>query len=329
MKAIVIDGYGPPDQVLRFGEADDPVAGDDQVLVRVQAASVNPADWHLVRGEPYLARLSFGLRTPKIRVPGCDLAGSVEAVGPNVSTLKPGDEVYGSPFMRGFGAFAELAAVPEGVLSPKPANLTFEQAAAVPLAGLTALQGIRDHGRVEPGQRVLIIGAAGGVGTFAVQTAKALGAEVTGVCSTSKVELVRSLGADRVVDYTTDDLDAAGEQPYDVVFQVSGTRSPSQCRRLLTRTGTLVYISGDSDGGRVFGPISRLIAGQLQSPFVSQTLRNYTVKSGAADLQALTELIEAGKVSPVIDRTFALREVPEALLHLEGGHARGKTVITV
>jgi NADPH:quinone reductase-like Zn-dependent oxidoreductase len=329
MKAIVCDGYGAPDQVLRFSDVDEPVVGAEQVLVRVRSASVNPADWHIVRGEPYLARLSFGLRKPKFQVLGCDLAGPVEAVGSSVTGLEPGDEVYGSAFMKGFGTFAEQAAVSEDVLAPKPANLTFEQAAAVPTAGLTALQGLRDHGRVESGQRVLIIGAAGGVGTFAVQIAKALDAEVTGVCSTSKVEMVRSIGADRVIDYTKDGLDAPGGQPYDVVFQVSGTRSPSQCRRLLTRKGTLVYISGDTEGGRVIGPMSRLIVGLAQSPFVSQTLRNYTVKSKKADLQALTELIEAGKVSPVIDRTYSLREAPDALLYLEEGHARGKTVITV
>jgi NADPH:quinone reductase-like Zn-dependent oxidoreductase len=329
VKAIVCDGYGAPDQVLRLSEVDDPVAGDGQVLVRVQATSVNPADWHFVRGEPYLARLSMGLRKPKVRIIGCDLAGTVEAVGPGVTALKPGDEVYGSPFMEGFGAFAERAAVPEGVLVAKPPGLTFEQAAAVPMAGLTALQGLRDHGRVEAGQRVLVIGAAGGVGTFAVQIAKALGAEVTGVCSTAKVEMVRSLGADRVVDYTTEDLDAAADDPYDLVFQVSGTRSPSQCRRLLTRTGTLVPISGDTDRGRLVGPISRFVAAKAQSPFVSQAVRIYTVESKKADLLALTELIEAGKLSPVIDRTFTLREVPEALLHLEEGHARGKTVVSV
>src|SRR5919108_3723350 len=221
VKAIVCEEYGPPDRVLRLTDVDDPVAGDGQVLVRVRATSVNPADWHFVRGEPYLARLSMGLRKPKYPIMGCDLAGTVEAVGPGVTALKPGDEVYGSPFMEGFGGFAELAAVPEDVLVPKPPGPTFEQAAAVPMAGLTALQGVRDQGRVEAGQRVLIIGAAGGVGTFAVQIAKALGAEVTGVCSTGKVDLVRSLGADRVVDYTTDDLDAETAEPYDVVFQVS------------------------------------------------------------------------------------------------------------
>jgi NADPH:quinone reductase-like Zn-dependent oxidoreductase len=329
VKAIVCEEYGPPDRVLRLTDVDDPVAGDGQVLVRVRATSVNPADWHFVRGEPYLARLSMGLRKPKFPIMGCDLAGTVEAVGPGVTALKPGDEAYGSPFMEGFGAFAERAAVPEDVLVPKPPGLTFEQAAAVPMAGLTALQGVRDQGRVEAGQRVLIIGAAGGVGTFAVQIAKALGAEVTGVCSTGKVDLVRSLGADRVVDYTTDDLDAETAEPYDVVFQVSGTRSPSQCRRLLTRTGTLVPISGDTDRGRVIGPMSRFIAAKAQSPFVRQTVRIYTVESKKADLQALTELIEAGKVSPVIDRTYPLREVPEALLYIEKGQARGKTVITV
>jgi NADPH:quinone reductase-like Zn-dependent oxidoreductase len=328
MRAIVCDRYGAPDEVLRIADIDDPVTGDDQVLVRVQASSVNPADWHLVRGEPLLARAMLGLRKPKFRVPGCDFAGQVEAVGAKVTTVRPGDEVYGSPFMRGTGTFAELAAVPEDMLAPKPANLPHDQAAALPLAGLTALQALRDHGRVESGQTVMVIGAAGGVGSFAIQIAKALGAEVTGVCSTGKVELVQSLGADRVVDYTKEDVDAAG-QPYDVVFQVAGTLSPSQCRRLLTPKGTLVYISGDTEGGRVIGPISRLIAGALQSPFVSQTLKNFTVAPKTADLETLTELVEAGKVTPVIDRTYPLSEVPDAIGYLEQGHARGKVVVTL
>jgi NADPH:quinone reductase-like Zn-dependent oxidoreductase len=330
VKAIVHERYGPPTDVLELRDIDEPQAGDGQVVVRVASSSVNPADFHMARGEPYLARAAFGLRAPKFRVPGCDLAGTVESVGSGVTTLSPGDEVFGLSFMRGFGAFAEWAAVPAEVLAPKPANLTFDQAAAVPVAGLTALRGLRDEARVAAGQRVLIIGAAGGVGTFAVQIAKSLGAVVTGVCSTGKVELVRSLGADRVVDYTAGDT--AGDidgGPYDVVFQLAGTRSPSQCRRLLTRDGTLVHISGDTDGGKLIGPMSRLVAAQLQSPFVSQRLRNYTVKAKADDLKTLRELIEAGKVEPVVDRTVGLGDVPAAIAEAERGHSRGKTVVGV
>jgi NADPH:quinone reductase-like Zn-dependent oxidoreductase len=327
MKAIICDGYGAPDEVLRFADIDEPAISGDEVLVRVHAASVNPADWHIIRGDPYIARLSFGLRRPNVRVPGGDLAGRVERVGRDVATLRPGDEVFGDSFMRGFGAFGELAAVSADLLERKPRGLSFEQAAAVPLAGLTALQGLRDHGRVEPGQRVLIVGASGGVGTFAVQIAKALGAEVTAVCSTTNVDLVRSLGADDVIDYTTEDFTDRGPV-HDVVFQVAGTRSPSDCRRALAPSGTLVSISGDSSGHWI-GPVSRLIKIKGLSPFVSQRLTTFTMASRKEDLHAMKTLIEAGDVSPVIDRTYPLNEVPEALRYLEEGHARGKVVITV
>jgi NADPH:quinone reductase-like Zn-dependent oxidoreductase len=224
MKAVVQARYGPPLEVLELRDVGEPVVGDDDVLVRVHAAAVNPADWHLIRGEPYIARFSFGLRGPKDAVPGCDLAGRVEAVGNGVSEFRPGDEVYGSPFMRGHGAFAEYASVPGDVLAVKPANVSFGEAAAAPIGGLTALQGLRDHGRVQAGHKVLIIGASGGVGTFAVQIAKALGAEVTGVCSTRNVDMVRSLGANRVVDYAREDF-TRGEQRDDLIFQLAGTSS--------------------------------------------------------------------------------------------------------
>jgi NADPH:quinone reductase-like Zn-dependent oxidoreductase len=324
MKAMVYTKYGPPD-VLELREVEKPAPKDDEALLKVHAASVNPADWHLLRGEPYIARLQLGLREPKDRVLGCDVAGRVEAVGENVTTLRPGDEVFGSPFMHGFGAFAERACVAEDLLAPKPATLSFEQAAAVPLAASTALQGLRDHGRIEPGHRVLIIGASGGVGTFAVQIAKSFDAEVTGVCSTRNVEMVRSLGADHVIDYTQEDFAQSGRK-YDLIFQLAGTRSPSECRRALTSEGTLVHISGESDG-RWIGPVDRIIKALVLSPFVSQKMASFTVKPNKEDLRYLKQLIEAGKLTPVIDRTYPLSETPEAIRYLENGHARGKVVI--
>ena len=326
MKAMVNMKYGPPD-VLRLTAVEEPVPRDDEVLLKVHAASVNPADWHLLRGTPYIARLQIGLRRPKETVLGCDVAGQVEAVGKNVTMLQPGDEVFGSPFMRGFGAFAERVSVSEELLAPKPANLSFEQAAAVPLAASTALQGLRDHGRIEPEHRVLIIGASGGVGTFAVQIAKYFGAEVTGVCSTRNVEMVRSLGADHVIDYTKEDFTRSGRK-YDLVFQLAGTRSPSECRRALTSKGTLVEISGDSDG-RWIGPMDRIVKALVLSPFVSQKMASFTVKPNKEDLRFLKELIEDGKLTPVIDRTYPLYETPEAIRYLENGRARGKVVIIV
>jgi NADPH:quinone reductase-like Zn-dependent oxidoreductase len=259
---------------------------------------------------------------------GTDIAGTVEAVGGNVRSFQPGDEVFGNSFARGYGGFAERVAVPEDVLVEKPTNLSFEQAAAVPLAGMTAVQGLRDHGKVEPGQRLLIIGAAGGVGTFAVQVAKVLGAEVTGVCSDTKVELVGSLGADHVVDYTREDFLQRGQR-YDVVFQLAGTASASELRRVLTPKGTLVGSSGESEGHWV-GPLGRMFRAMALSPLVSQRLVNFTMKPDHDDLLFLKERIEAGDVEPVIDRTYdGLAHVPEAIRYLEQGHARGKIVITV
>jgi NADPH:quinone reductase-like Zn-dependent oxidoreductase len=323
MQAITYHRYGPPD-VLRLEEVDEPVLKDDQVLVRVHAAAANPRDWHPMRGPPYIVRPQFGLRRPRQTLLGGDVAGRVEAVGRDVTRLRPGDEVYADIET---GGFAEHVCVPEEVAERKPANLSFEQAAAVPLAALTALQGLRDHGRVQPGQRVLIIGASGGVGTFAVQLAKWLGAEVTGVCSTRNLDLVRSLGADGVVDYTREDFAANGRR-YDVVFQLAGTRSPSDCRRALTPRGTLTLSSGDSDG-RWIGPIDRMVKAVVLSPFVPQRLGPFLAKPRREDLVLMRELIEAGTVTPVIDRTYQLRDVPEAIRYLETGRARGKVVITV
>jgi NADPH:quinone reductase-like Zn-dependent oxidoreductase len=326
MKAMVNMEYGPPD-VLELAEVEKPAPRDYEVLLKVHAASVNPADWHLLRGDPYIARLQLGLRKPKHRVLGCDVAGQVEALGKDVTTLQPGDDVFGSPFMHGFGAFAERVSVSEDLLAPKPANLSFDQAAAVPLAASTALQGLRDHGRIEPGHKVLIIGASGGVGTFAVQIAKSFDAEVTGVCSTRNVELVRSLGADHVIDYSKENFTRSG-QNYDLIIQLAGTRSPSECRRALTPKGTLVLSSGESDG-RWIGPVDRIVKALVLSPFVGQKLASFTVKPNKEDLQFLRQLIEAGKLTPVIDRAYSLSETPEAIRYLESGHARGKVVIRV
>jgi NADPH:quinone reductase-like Zn-dependent oxidoreductase len=326
VKAIVRDTYGSPD-VLELTDIDKPEPGDDEVLLRVHAASVNPADWHILRGAPYIARIEFGLRKPKDRVLGCDVAGHIEAVGKNVTMLQPGEEVFGSPFMHGLGAFAEWVCISEDLLAPKPAALSFEQVAAVPLAALTALQGLRDQGRIEPGHKVLIIGASGGVGTFAVQIAKAFGANVTGVCSTRNVEMVRALGADHVIDYTQEDFTQSG-QKYDLIFQLAGTLSPSECRSALTSNGNLVLSSGESEG-RWIGPVDRVIKGFVLSPFVSQKMASFTVKPNREDLQLLKQFIEDGTLTPEIDRTYLLAQVPEAIRYLEEGHARGKVVITL
>jgi NADPH:quinone reductase-like Zn-dependent oxidoreductase len=323
LKAITYHRYGSP-EVLEFQEVDEPVVHDDDVLVRVRAASANPRDWYFMRGLPAFMRPQFGRRRPKHSGLGSDLAGQVEAVGRNVTRFRPGDEVFADVVM---GGFAEYASVPEEFLELKPANLTFEQAAAVPLAALTALQGLRDRGRVQPEQRVLIVGAAGGVGHFAVQLAKWLGADVTGVCSTRNLDMVRSLGADHVIDYTQTDFTRSG-QKYDLVFQLAGTRSPADCRRALTPRGTLLLSSGESDG-RLLGPVDRIIKALLLAPFVRQRLVPFVAKRSGEDLQVMKELIEAGTVTPVIDRTYPLSDVPEAIRHLEHGHARGKIVITV
>ena len=326
MKAIVRYSYGSPD-VLELTDIDKPEPADDEVLVRVYAASVNPADGHFLRGVPYIARMQFGLRKPKDRVLGCDVAGRVEAVGKNVTMLQPGEEVFGSPFMHGLGAFAEWVCISEDLLAPKPAALSFEQVAALPLAASTALQGLRDQGRIEPGHKVLIIGASGGVGTFAVQIAKSFDAEVSGVCSTRNLEMVRALGAEHVIDYTQEDFTHSG-QKYDLIFQLAGTLSPSECRSALTSNGTLLISSGESEGSWI-GPLDRVIKALVLSPFVSQKMASFTVKPNREDLQLLKQFIEDGTITPVIDRTYPLAEVPEAIGYLEEGHAQGKVVISV
>jgi len=322
MKAIVYDRYGSPD-VLGLREIDKPVVKDDDVLVRVHAASVNPADWHFLTGTPYVMRMAAGLRKPKVQTLGLDVAGRVEAAGSNVTQLRPGDEVFGA----NTGAYAEYVCVPEDGIALKPASLTFEQAAAVPVAGVTALQGLRDKGQLQPGQKVLIIGASGGVGTFAVQIAKSFGADVTGVCSTRNVDLVRSIGADQVIDYTQEDFTRSGRR-YDLIFQVAGTRSPSDCRRALTSKGTLVLCSGEG-GGRLLGPLGRIFGALVRSRFGRQRTVMWIAKVTKKDLVELKELIEDGNVAPVIDRRYTLGEVPEALRYQGEGHAQGKTVISV
>jgi NADPH:quinone reductase-like Zn-dependent oxidoreductase len=328
LKAIIQDRYGSSD-VLELRDVDAPVPNDNEVLVRVQAAAVNARDWHVMRGDPYVARLldpsGLGLGRPKIKIRGTDFAGRVQTVGRNVKRLLPGDEVFGETP----GAFAEFVSVPDDVVEPKPANLTFEQAAAVPLAGNTALIGLRDVARVQPGQRVLVNGASGGVGTFAVQLAKSIGAEVTGVCSTRNVELVQSIGADQVIDYTREDFTRNG-RPYDVVFDLVGNRSLRELRRALTPTGTLVLSGGGvSRGGSLIGPVGLMVRGQLLARFVRQRLLVLTVKPSKENLAALRELAESGKVAPVIDRTYPLIEAPEAIRYLEVEHARAKVVITM
>ncbi len=324
MKAIVQDRYGSPD-VLALRDVDKPIPAENEVLVRIHAASVNARDWHVMRGDPYVARPSFGFGRPKVKIRGTDFAGRVEAVGSDVQRFRPGDEVFG----EADGAFAEYLCAPDGVVEAKPANLTFEQAAAVPLAGNTALIGLRDVARVQPAQQVLVNGASGGVGTFAVQIAKSLGAEVTGVCSTRNVELIRSLGADHVIDYTVEDFARSGRR-YDVVLDLVGNRSLTDFRRALTPAGTLVLSGGGvSSGGSMFGPMGLFLRSQLLSRFVRHRLLTLPSKPSKENLAALRELVESGKLTPVIDRTFPLSEAPEAIRYLEVEHARAKVVITV
>jgi NADPH:quinone reductase-like Zn-dependent oxidoreductase len=326
MKAIVYHNYGSPD-VLKCEEIEKPTVGDDEVLVKVRAASVNPLDWHFVRGIPYFLRMMAGLRKPKITRLGVDVAGKVEAVGRNVTQFKPGDEVFGTSR----GAFAEYVCADGKRLALKPSNVTFEQAAAVPVAGITALQGLRDKGRIGPGQKVLINGAAGGVGTFAVQIAKSLGADVTGVCSTRNVDMVRSIGADHVIDYTKEDFAQKGQR-YDVILDNAGNRSFRDCRRVMVAKGILVSNGGGSlreNEGSWLGPVTGSIAPLVLSPFVSQKFVTFLASINKQDLVVLKELMEARKVTPVIDRCYTLSEVPEAIRYLEEGHARGKVVITV
>jgi NADPH:quinone reductase-like Zn-dependent oxidoreductase len=322
VKAIVQDRYGSA-EVLERRDIDKPEMGEDDVLLRVLAASVFIGDWHIMTGLPYVFRMANGLRAPKARVRGQDVAGRVEAVGTSVTGFQPGDEVFGTCG----GSFAEYAIARPEKLAPKPANLTFEQSATVPITGSTALQGLRDAGRIRPGQTVLIIGAAGGVGSFAVQIAKAFGARVTGVCSTGQVDLVRSIGADDVVDYTRDDFAETGQR-YDLMLDTAGNRSVSHLRRALSPRGTLV-IGGGEGGGRWFGGIDRQLRALMLSPFVSQNLGTFIGKPNGKDLVVLKELIEAGKVTPVIGSTYPLSEVPAAIRDLEKGHGRGKVVITI
>jgi NADPH:quinone reductase-like Zn-dependent oxidoreductase len=324
MKAIVQDEYGEAGDVLRLEEIDKPEIADDEVSVPVHAAGVDRGVWHLMTGLPYPVRLAgYGLRAPKTRVRGREVAGCVEAVGNDVTTLQPGDEVFGV----GEGSFAEYACARADKLAPKPESLTFEQAAAVPVSALTALQGLRDHGRVQPGQNVLIIGASGGVGTFAVQIAKAFGAQVTGVCSTTKVDLVRSIGADHVIDYTHGDITDSAQR-YDMILDTGGNRSLSQLRRALTPRGTLVIVGGET-GGRWLGGADRQLRALMLSPLVGQKLGTFIASENKKDLLVLKELIESGQVTPAIDRTYPLSEVPAAIRYMQEGHARGKVVITV
>jgi NADPH:quinone reductase-like Zn-dependent oxidoreductase len=321
MKAIVYNRYGPPD-VLRYEDIDKPSPKDGEVLIRVRAASVNPLDWRLMRGTPTVVRLMTGLSESKLKRCGADVAGQVEAVGSKVTRFRPGDEVFGS--CR--GAFAESVCASESAVAAKPANVTFEQAAAVPVAGYTALQALRNKAHVEPGQKVLINGASGGVGTFAVQIAKAYGADVTGVCSTRNVEMVRSIGADRVIDYTKDDF-TKGEQRYDVIVDSAGNHSLSAVRRVLSPTGICVMVGGPWHG--YIALLAHLITSSVWSRFSHRKLRTLLAKGSTEDLATLRDLMEAGKVTPVIDRRYDLSEVPEAIRYMEEGHARGKVVITV
>lgn len=326
MKAIVRDTYGSTD-ALELRDVDTPVLDDNDVLIRVHAAGLDRGVWHVMTGLPYLIRFvvpALGVRKPKVPVLGMDVAGHVEAVGEQVTRFQPGDAVFG---WADDGSYAEYASVPEDNLAPKPANLTFEQAAAVPISGLAALQAVRDVGRIQPGQRVLIIGAAGGVGSFAVQLAKAFGADVTGVGSTTQLDVIRASGADDVIDYSRDDV-TDGTRRWDVVLDTAGHRSLSQLRRALTPTGTLVII-GSEVRGRWMGGFDRNLRAVALSRFLGQHLRMLSSTPRQDDLQHLRELIEAGKVTPLIDRTFPLREVPEAIQHLLRGHVRGKIVITV
>jgi NADPH:quinone reductase-like Zn-dependent oxidoreductase len=323
MRAIVQDKYGSTD-VLRLGEAAKPEIADNEVLVHVRAAGLDRGTWHMMAGLPYLLRvIGFGFRGPKNRVPGLDVAGTIAAVGASVTKFSVGDEVYG----MSRGSFAEYAAAREDKVAPKPANLTFEQAAVVPISGGTALQALTDAGRVESGQRVLILGASGGVGSFAVQLAKAFEAEVTGVCSTPKLDLVRALGADHVIDYTQQDF-ADGTDTYDLILDIGGNPSLPHLRRALTPTGTLVIVGGE-DGGKVTGGFGRSLRAPLLSLFVRQRLTMLVSKERASDLERLTPLIEAGKITPSVDRTYPLDQVPEAMRHLESGQVRGKVAITL
>ena len=323
MKAALLDRFGSPDNI-ELREIEEPTPADDEVLVRVRAASVNPADWYSVMGRPYVGRMAMGLRKPKSDRVGVDFAGTVEAVGNDVTELRPDDEVFGGRS----GAFAEYVVVrEERAVVSKPANVTFEQAAAVPVAALTALQGLRDKGQLQPGQQVLINGASGGVGTFAVQIAKALGAEVTGVCSTRNVDIVRSLGADHVIDYTREDF-TESDRRYHLLLDVAGSRSWSEYKRVLDPHATLVIV-GAPKGNRLLGPLSHIVKVRLGALRSSQKVVFFIAKFNREDMETLRELLEAGEVTPVIDRRYELSEIADAFRYLGEGHAQGKVVITV
>jgi NADPH:quinone reductase-like Zn-dependent oxidoreductase len=322
MQAIVYRHYGSPG-VLRCEEIEKPKPRDNEVLIKVRAASVNPLDWHFMRGMPYLLRIGIGLRTPRSPQLGVDVAGQVEEVGRNVTRFKPGDDVFGA--CR--GAFAEYARTPESKLAPKPSSVTFEQGASVAIAGLSALQALRDKGRLQPGQKVLINGAAGGVGTFAVQIAKSFGAEVAGVCSTRNLDMVRSLGADSVIDYTQQNFTTMGRR-YDLLLDCVGNHPWSACRRVLVSRGTFVGVGGSTDSWG-FSPLAGMFGKLALAPFISQKIRGFLAKLNQTDLALISELMQSGKVTPAIDRRYKLTDVPDAIRYLEEGHARGKVVIIV
>ena len=325
MKAIVYCDYGTAD-VLKLEDIEKPVPNDDQLLVKVHAVAVNPFDWHFMRGTPYLMRMETGLRKPKSPRLGVDFAGTVEAVGKNVTNFKAGDEVFGGKR----GAFAEYITIrADSGVALKPANITFEQAGSVAIAGMTALQAVRDNGRVQPGQKVLINGASGGVGTFAVQIAHSFGANVTGVCSGRNIDMVKSLGADQVIDYTKEDF-TKGDQKYDVILDNVPNHSLADCRKVLTPNGRYIMIGGGGpNDGNWIGPFGRVIHAVLMSPFISQKMGMIMAELNKKDLTILGDLMQSGKVTPVIDRTYPLSQIAEAIRYLEQGHARGKVIITV
>jgi NADPH:quinone reductase-like Zn-dependent oxidoreductase len=324
MKAIVSNKYGSPD-TLKLKEVEKPIPEDNQVLVKVHAASVNYGNLVLLRGEPFLARFVFGLLKPKYSIPGGDIAGRVEAIGKDVKQFQPGDDVFGDLSGCGWGAFAEYVSVPENALALKPVNMSFEEAAAVPMAGATALQGLRDKGKIRSGQKVLINGASGGVGTFAVQIAKSFGAEVTGVCSTRNVDILRSIGADHVIDYAKEDF-TKNIQRYDLIIGVNGYQPISDYKRALSPNGTYVMVGGSRWGAQMF---QSMVSGPLISMTGNKKMSSVLQRANQKDLIYMKELLEAGKVKPVIDRSYKFSEVPEALRYFEEGHAQGKVVITV
>jgi NADPH:quinone reductase-like Zn-dependent oxidoreductase len=329
MKAALYHRYGRPEEVVRVEEVERPLPGDGEVLIAIRAASVNPADLHFMRGRPYVARLAFGLRGPKLTRPGVEAAGIVEAVGPEVTRFGPGDRVFGA--CR--GALAEYGCSPEAKLAAIPPGISFDQAAGVPVAGLTALQGLRNKGRLEPGQKVLIVGAAGGIGTFAVQIAKALGAQVTAVCSADAADMVRAIGADRVIDYGEEDF-TRGEESYDLILDLAASRSFAACRRVLAPSGMLIPCGMAAGGGAPSAPwltgwAARFAGGLLMSRFSRRTMGTFVTRLDAADLDFLASLMADGKIRTVVDRRYGLDEAAEALGHLLAGHARGKTIVTI